>query len=533
MDIYCLRGESIVKKYHKTLCALSLVFALLIASASGCAKETFSTAEYWPTDGWRASTPEAQGIDSAKLDEMFKYIEKSKFDIHSILIVKNGYMVTEAYYYPYKKEYKHIINSAAKSITSALVGLALEDGYIKSTDQEVVDIFPDMDIANMDTRKKSMTIKNLLMMTAGLEWNEEGAYGSPGDSNTQMWAAPDQLQYLLDKPMKEEPGRSFYYNSGASHVLSAIVQKTSGKTSFNYATERIFKPLGIFNISWGIDKQGIYSGSSRIFIKSEDLAKYGYLYLNKGKWEGNQLIPEAWIEESTKKQIDTPRGLAGRYGYGYQWWQNKFGGYSARGFAGQYLFVVPEHNLVAVFTGGLAPANFYRPEELMDKYIIPAIKTPKPLDENKAAYESLEKTLEDISKAPPLSAVPKLPEIAAQISGKTYVMDNKETYSFEFTGGNECIMHWFSDGVMYDVKIGLDGLYRENNMYAFYWKGMVTKAGFRGSWTDSNTFVTDLIPLEDCNTYRQEFRFDGDKLNAKMIQVLNGAVVTNTNGTAE
>jgi hypothetical protein len=112
-------------------------------------------------------------------------------------------------------------------------------------------------------------------------------------------------------------------------------------------------------------------------------------------------------------------------------------------------------------------------------------------------------------------------------------MDNGETYSFEFAGGSECKMHWFSDGVMYDVTIGLDNVYRENSMDAFYWKGMTTKAGFRGSWTAPDTFVTELVPLEDSNTYRQEFCFSGGKLNVKMIQVMNGAVLTNAEGAAE
>jgi CubicO group peptidase (beta-lactamase class C family) len=522
-----------MKNYHKQLFIALLLIICMIASTAGCTKEAFSASDYWPTNGWKTSTPEAQGMDSEIINEMFNHVDKQKYDIHSVLIIRNGHLVTEGYFYPYKKEYRHIINSATKSITSALVGLALEDGFIKSTDQKVVDFFSDMKIENLDAPKKSMTVRNLLTMTTGLEWSENADYGTQNNSSTQMWIEKNQLQYVLNKPMKEEPGKSFYYNSGASHVLSAIVQKTSGKPSLEYATEKLLKPLGISDISWGADKQGIHSGSGRIFMKPEDLAKYGYLYLNKGKWDGKQLISEKWIEESTRKQIDTPHGLAGRYGYGYQWWQNKFGGYSARGFGGQYLFVVPEHNMVVVFTSSLIPQNFYIPEELVEKYIIPSIKSPKSLDENKSAYEALNNTLNSLSKAPDSTAVPKLPKIAAQLSGKTYSMDNKETYSFEFKEGGEAIMHWFCDGVMYDVKIGLDGVYRENAMDAFYWKGMTTKAGFRGSWTDDNTFVTDLIPLEDSNTYRQEFRFDGDNLNAKMIQLLNGAVVTDTNGTAK
>jgi len=502
---------------------------------SGCSVKAVSTAThrptYWPTEGWRTSSPEAQGMDSAVLDEMFKYIQESNLDIHSLLIVRNGYLVTEGYFYPYNKEYRHIINSVTKGITSAAVGLALEDGYIKSLDQKVVDFFPDMKIENLDDRKKSMTVKHLLTMTTGIDWNES-TYDAK-DSSTQMWASRNQLQFFLDRPMKEEPGKSFYYNSGASHALSAIDQKTTGKTTLDYVTERIFKPLGISDIAWRADNQGIYAGSGRIFMKPEDLAKIGYLYLNKGKWDDKQLISEKWVEESTKKQVNTPNGLAGRYGYGYQWWQNKFGGYSARGFSGQYLFVVPEYNLVVVFTAGLIPQKFFEPETIMEDYIIASIKDSKPLPENKAAYASLQDTLKHMAEAPKPEPAAKLPAIAAQVSGKTYVMDNKETYSFEFKEGNECYMHWYCDGVMYDVKIGMDGVYRVNDMDAFYWNGMTTKVGFTGRWVDENTFVTSLTPLEDCNTYMQEFRFEGDTLHAKMILVLSRAAVTDTKGTAK
>lgn len=522
-----------MKNYRNRLFTLLLSLICAAVLTAGCTQSVMSDASYWPTEAWRTSTPEAQGMDSVKLADMFDYIQESGLDVHSLLIVRNGYLVSEGYFYPYKKEYRHILNSETKSITSALVGLALEDGLIKSLDQKVLDFFPDMKVDNLDDRKKSMTIGHLLTMTTGLDWNESGAYGAANDTNTQMWAQENQLQYVLDRPMKQEPGKSFYYNSGASHILSAIVQKAAGKTPLEYASERIFKPLGITDISWGTDRQGINSGSGRIFMKPEDLAKYGYLYLNKGKWDGKQLIPEKWVQESTKKQVDTPNGLAGRYGYGYQWWQSKFGGYSARGFGGQFLFVMPEYNMVVVFSSGLVPNDFFAPEELVEDYIIPAVKASSAVAENKQAYESLTDKLEFINKAPETSQAPVLPEIGKQISGKTFRMDNGETYSFEFTGGSECKMHWFCDGIMYDVTIGLDNVYRENSMDAFYWKGMTTKAGFRGSWTASDTFMTELIPLEDNNTYRQEFRFSGSKLNAKMIQVMNGAVVTNTDGTAE
>lgn len=518
------------RNYIKSI-ALLVIFVYLCTFIAGCSRGESVKADYWPTEGWKTSSPEAQGMDSELINKMFNEINEKQIKVHSLLIIRNGYSVTEAYFYPYKKEYRHILNSVTKSINSGLVGLAIEDGYIKSINQRVVDIFSDEPIENLNERKKSITIKNLLTMTPGFDWQESGNYNTSSDSNTQMWASPNQAMFVLNRPMADEPGKTFYYNSGASHLLAAIVQRTSGKTSLEYANERIFKPLGISDLSWRIDRQGFYSGGGGIFMKPEDLAKYGYLYLNKGKWDGKQLIPQKWIEESTSKQINTPNGLAGRYGYGYQWWQNKFGGYSARGFSGQYLFVVPEYNLVAVFTGGLKNDDFYKPEELMEKYVLPSVKSDRAIVENSTALGQLHNTLEAISKSPESTKAAKLPAIARQVSGKTFIMDNGETYSFEFNDSNECTLHWFSDNIMYDVKIGLDGVYRVSDMNEFYWKNMISKAGFRGTWTNDNTFTVDLCPLEDSNTYTFIFKFEGNSLNAVMRMNLSGNEVTNTVGT--
>lgn len=513
--------------------ALLIMFPCLCTALTGCSEGASARVDYWPTKGWKTSTPEAQGMDSQILNSMFKDIQSSGLEMHSILIIRNGYMVTEGYFYPYRKEYRHILNSVTKSITSGLVGIAVEDGYIKSIDQKIVDIFSDRNIQNLDENKMKITIKNLLMMTPGFDWQEAGSYNTSSDSNTQMLRSENQVDFVLNRPMAYEPGKTFYYNTGASHLLSSIIQKTSGKNLLDYANEKIFNHLGISDLSWRIDRQGNYSGGGGIFMKPEDLAKYGYLYLNKGKWAGKQLIPEKWVEESTKKQINTPNGLAGRYGYGYQWWQNKLGGFSGRGFSGQYLFVVPDENLVAVFTAGLESRDFYRPEELMEEYILPSIKSSKAMEESPKSSEELNNTLKNISREPDAVQPKELPGTAKKISGKIYTMDNGETYSFEFTDGNECSMHWFSDGIMYDVKIGLDNIYRSSDMKEFYWKNMTSKAGFRGEWSSNNTFVVDLRPLEDSNRYTMEFTFDGNSLHAVMTALVGNIEVTNTSGVYE
>lgn len=518
-----------------------LIFVLLgvfITVMMGCAQGSKPAAvqkarDYWPTNGWKTSTPEAQGMDSQKLYEMFKYIKDNKLGIHSILVTRNGYMVADGSYYPYSKDNKHILNSATKSITGGLVGIAINDGYIKGVDQKVLDIFGDLNIENVDDKKKGITVKNLLTMTSGLDWTEDGSYGTPTDSSGIMWKNQNAVQYVLSRPMKAEPGKEFYYSSGSSHVLSGIIQKTTGKKSIDYATEKLFKPLGISNVSWMYDKMGINSGSGKMFMKPEDMAKYGYLYLNKGKWEDKQIIPANWVEESTKKQVETPGGLAGHDGYGYQWWMNRMEGYSARGFGGQYIFVLPKYDIVAVFTSGMKSFNFSKPEEIVEKYIIPAVKSDAVITENKSSQDALKGIIEEIKKAPAPQEVPAMPEIASKISGKTFKMEDGETFRFDFNGGSECGFKWFCDGITYDTKVGLDGVYRISPMKEFYECKIDTVVGLTGSWVGNNKFVIDLKTLEDSDSYTLEFTFnDENTMSAKMATTLNVVTTMNTKGTA-
>ncbi|MHB8880707.1 MAG: serine hydrolase domain-containing protein [Thermodesulfovibrionales bacterium] len=359
-------------------CLLALSFlCLLFGSCSDRQTvqhqdDQISPSAYWPAGSWRTSSPEAQGIDPEKISALIQEIRTGQKKIHSLLIVRNGYLITEEYFPPYSKDSRHMLFSCTKSITSALVGIAVSDGLIKSLDEKVTGYFPDLNIDNRDSRKDAITIRHLLEMSAGLDWVEDGNYGSPTDSVTLMRLSGDQINYVLDQPMKEDPGKIFYYCSGASHLLSGILQRTTGKSAFEYGKQRLFDPLGIKDISWTADENGINLGGDGISMTPADMARFGYLYLRNGRWDNRQVVPAAWVAESTKKHIDTPDGLAGRYGYGYQWWMNRFGGYSARGYGGQYIFVIPEYDLVIVFTGELSLRDLFLPETLVESYLLSA-----------------------------------------------------------------------------------------------------------------------------------------------------------------
>lgn len=334
------------------------------------------SSDYRPTAGWRMSTPEKQGMDSEKLGDMLNKTLQEKYSIDSITIIRNGYMVMDAYFFPFKKDTKHIIHSCTKSITSAAFGIAVDRGYIKNLQQPVLENFPEKQFANLDDDKKSITLKNLLTMASGL--NTEDSYLYRWKGLNQMVQQTDWVQYVLDRPMAEKAGTRFEYSNCVTFLLSAIIQKATKQKTFDFMRQYLFGPLGITDVKWAVAPDGINVGYGRMWLTPHDMAKIGWLYLNKGRWDGQQIISEKWVKDSTQKQIN-----ATTYdGYGYQWWiaPGKF--YAAIGYRGQFIYVLPKQNMVVVFTSDLKGNDFFIPENLLDKYIIPAVVSDTLLPEN-------------------------------------------------------------------------------------------------------------------------------------------------------
>ncbi len=359
-----------MKKLNAPLSLLVILAMLMVGCNSGQKSAEMLTgtvkfdlnSPYWPTKGWRTALPQTQGMDPEKLQRMFTVIEEQKLALHSVVVVRNGYIVAEMYYPPYEENTRHALYSCTKSFISALVGMAVAEGRLK-TDETVLSCFPDHEFANTDTRKAAMTVEHLLTMSSGLDWPEGDVIYS------QMWISRDWVQFVLDRPMAEEPGTRFDYNSGCSHVLSAIVADRSGMLTQNFAQERLFAPLGITNVRWDLDSQGLAIGGWGLEITPRDMAKFGYLYLNEGKWEEQQIVPAEWVRTSTTTHIETGES----FNYGYQWWTYpQWGAYFARGRFGQIIFVIPEYQLVVVFTAGMdsdAPLI-----KLIEDYIVPAVQ---------------------------------------------------------------------------------------------------------------------------------------------------------------
>jgi CubicO group peptidase (beta-lactamase class C family) len=339
------------------------------ATQEPSATEPSSTEEevYWPTEAWRVAAPAEQGMDAALLGQMLEAIDEQILRIDSVLVVHNGYIVTEKYYPPYEQDTMHGLQSVTKSVVSALIGIAIHAGYINSVDDAVLDFYPGRTFENDDALKRSITLEHLLTMSSGLAWDWD-----------EMVSSRDWVGYTLDQPMVAEPGREFYYSSGNAHVLSAIIQEASGMNTRDFAQLYLFDPLGISDVRWKTDLDGIPKGGWGMGMKPRDMAKLGYLYLNGGVWDGRQIIPAEWIKASTERHIQVPEPLEPWDLYmGYLWWLHEDGPYAAHGTRGQFIYVVPESDLVVVFTADITDAKFAQPQLLIRDYIIPAV-TPVP-----------------------------------------------------------------------------------------------------------------------------------------------------------
>jgi CubicO group peptidase (beta-lactamase class C family) len=381
----------------KTPMQYLVILSILIILLAGCAQTSPASSPgptFWPTEGWRTSTPEAQGIDSTALVDLIDYVQEMGYDVDSVVVVRHGYEVAEIYFAPFREGQTHILYSCSKSVVSALIGIAIEKGYIQGVDQPMLDFFPDYTPENMDERKGAMTLEDMLTMSTGFECRDSYLYDNRG--LTEMHESQDWVQFVLDLPMEHEPGTHFEYCNGSSFLLSAIITRVTGKSALDFAREVLFPPLGITDASWDASPDGINYGYSHLFLQPEDMAKFGYLYLHGGEWDGEQVIPAKWVETSTREHIH-----AGTLqdGYGYQWWIDNAGYYMALGYNGQFIFVLPDLDMVVVMVSDRYEGDFEAPEILLTTYIIPAT-TPdgSPLPENAKAFGELQEKIEEVAE---------------------------------------------------------------------------------------------------------------------------------------
>jgi CubicO group peptidase (beta-lactamase class C family) len=304
----------------------------------------------WPTDGWSTATPESQGIGSAELAALIGSILDDELEIHSLLLVRNGQLVLDATFYPYQRGGPvtvHDLASVTKSVTSALVGIAIGRGAINGLDDLVLDFFPGRAIANLDSAKKSMTVGHLLSMSSGFDCGVQ----RNEQELSAMFQSVDWVQFALDLPMAFIPGSDWAYCSPNTHLLSAIITETTGQSALEFAQEHLFAKLGIRQASWPTDPQGHSHGWGDLHLLPRDMAKIGYLYLHDGQWNGEQILPTGWVSASTTPYFT----LSAERGYGLAWWLLTMGNveaYYAYGRGNQSIFVWPDRNAVVVFRVG-------------------------------------------------------------------------------------------------------------------------------------------------------------------------------------
>jgi CubicO group peptidase (beta-lactamase class C family) len=316
----------------------------------------------WPTRRWQVSSLAEQGLNPDLFNEMQIHIDQQNLNLHSLLVVRHGYLVYESYYDGYDNDVLHKQYSCTKSVVSALVGIAIDQGYILGSQEPLLSLLPNFTIFNVDYRKPAITLEDVLTMSAGIDWKEH----DPGFEG--LFVSPNWMQYMLERPMSTTPGTHFLYCSGCSHLLTGIIAETTGQDVLAFAEENLFKPLGISTYIWDTDPQGIPSGGWGLQMTPRDMAKFGYLYLNRGQWNGQQIISSSWVDKSSAAQIET----GGNLGYGYQWWTyTDYGAYMAIGRYGQMIFVIPDSDMVIVTTAQMDNHDLIF--DLIDRYIVPSI----------------------------------------------------------------------------------------------------------------------------------------------------------------
>lgn len=336
--------------------------------------------EYWPTTRWKSCAPGEVGMDAGLLGMMNDDLvlqKKLHHDVHSVLVIRKGYIIAEQYYSPdFGPDSLHYLYSCTKSITSAAFGIARHKGYFPSLNRSLLEYFQDYNVQNA-YGKEMITLKHALTMSDGLEWWElKYPYGH--EQNTfSKWRreAEGSVEFVLGLPMKEIPGSTFNYNSGVSHLLSIVLERETGMRLDSFVHRELFNPLGINNYKWSINQDGAAKGYSGLYLRPRDLAKIGLLFLRDGLWENNQIIPQSYVTESTDTHIfrDDDTGFY----YGYQWWVHEGGLYAAVGYGGQIMMVIPDEELVVVFTNyydETEPFQIQSPWRLLDSFILPAIR---------------------------------------------------------------------------------------------------------------------------------------------------------------
>ncbi len=455
------------------------------------------------------TSPEAEGIASSAVLDFVRAVEQHGHPLDAVqgfLLLRHGKVAAEGWWAPYGPESPHALYSVSKSFTSTAIGLAVAEGLL-TVDDPVVDFFPDDAPANPGANLRAMRVRHLLAMNTG---HHE-------DTTHVVWRGDDDNwpRVFLSLPVEHEPGSWFVYNTAATYMLSAIVTRLTGESLLDYLRPRLFEPLGIADPRWDTDPHGVSLGGSGLHLRTEDIARLGQLYLDRGMWQDRQIVPEAWIAEATAAQSDnsnTQTNPDWSVGYGYQFWRCRHGAYRGDGAFGQYCLVMPEQDAVLAITGGLGDM-----QSVLDKvweHLLPAMG-PEALPADPDAYGELAGRLAALSLPLP-DGQPSSPR-AEEWSGAAYALEGNdltfERIAITFDGDRS--------------TLALRNQHGESTFPVGHGAWLPGRANLRGNgeapvaacgaWTAEDVFEARLCLTEDvyCPVFLFHFGDDGLRLDVK------------------
>jgi CubicO group peptidase (beta-lactamase class C family) len=351
----------------KTAGMATLSLILLLIGGWGC-----------ESDSVGLPFPDTQGIDPSVLESVYGQIREMPGSF-SLLVQRNGELVAEEYFNGFTSDSLHDVRSVTKSVVSILTGIAIREGFIPSVDEPVGTYLTPV-VDSIRPALAATSIRHFLMMSSGLDWHELDL----GNSYSEWWQDDDMVQHVVDLPMVHEPGARFIYNTGASHLLSVILTEATGMPTLQFARQYLFDPMGFSGSSWLQENRGYDTGGMGLRITARDMMKVGQMFLDGGRYQGSQLVPEEWVTQSVSPLLDTQNAVTYGQAYGYLWWVGSGGGrdfFFANGYGGQFILVDPELELVIVAQNAwrglgwtLAGEQWYQVLSLLVEELLPEVE---------------------------------------------------------------------------------------------------------------------------------------------------------------
>ena len=478
----------------------------------------------WPTKQWSVSTPEAEGMDPAVLADLYDYLATPSFNTDSVIVVRHGRIVSEAYAAPFHSGLRHDLRSVTKSVIATLVAAAIQERRIASDDQKVLAFFPEHK-AN-GPGQEALSVRHLLDMTTGIQWRE-WPYNAESDGR-QLWASPDWGDFILAREVSAAPGTKFQYIAAAPHLLSIILTRSTGSNAAEYARRHLFNVLGIDDFSWAADPKGHTVGESALRLKPRDMAKLGLLHLRQGRWEDRQLLAVGWTD-ALFSTAGVTHGVATNAPPTYRnlWWTDVSVPYAAaQGRHGQHIVLLPKQDIVLVVTsktadtvrGALAP-------HMVQRHLLPAVKSDAALPDNAAGRTRLAQAMQRFAN--PVGFESQMPSPDAKaLSRRTFVLESNAWNYREFALELEAsephyrLVQADKTALMGEATrggaVGLDGRYVvSTKLDGRLWAR-------RGRWMDETTFRIETQHMESAFVAEWTARFEDGQL-----------VLTYTNGDGD